>query len=113
MKKVKMKINLNLLIRILFIISSSFFTILLSNRYNSKIVLIGAILTFLISIFIDHRYLKKINFDKKNILISFFMSIYSLKYYLKIQNNFIKSLNDFVEYHFGIIFDDFILLFYL
>lgn len=108
MKKVKMKINLNLLIRILFIISSPFFTILLSNRYNSKIVLMGAILTFLISIFIDHRYLKKINFDKKNILISFFMSIYSLKYYLKFQNNFIKSLNDFVEYHFGIIFDDFI-----
>lgn len=108
MKKINRKFNLNLMIRILFIISSPFFTILLSNRYSSKIVLIGAILTLLISIFIDYKYLKNIEFNKKNILISFFISMYSLKYYLRFENNFVKSLNNLVENHFGIIFDDFI-----
>lgn len=108
MKKINRKFNLNLMIRILFIISSPFFTILLSNRYDSKIVLIGAVLTFLISVFIDYKYLKNIEFDKKNILISFFISMYSLKYYLRFENNFVKSLNNLVENHLGIIFDDFI-----
>lgn len=108
MKKINRKFNLNLMIRILFIISSPFFTILLSNRYGSKIVLIGAVLTFLISVFIDYKYLKNIAFDKKNILISFFISMYSLKYYLRFENNFVKSLNNLVENHLGIIFDDFI-----
>lgn len=108
MKKINRKLNLNLMVRILFIISSPFFTILLSNRYSSKIVLIGAVLTFLISVFIDYKYLKNIEFDKKNILISFFISMYSLKYYLRFENSFVKSLNNLVENYFGIIFDDFI-----
>ena len=70
--------------------------------------MIGAVLTFLISVFIDYKYLKNIAFDKKNILISFFISMYSLKYYLRFENNFVKSLNNLVENHLGIIFDDFI-----
>lgn len=108
MKIVKEKFNLNLMIRILFIISSPFFTILLSNRYSSKIVLIGSILSFLISIFIDYKYLKNMQFNKKNILISFFVSMYSLKYYLRFENNFIETLNNLIECHFGIVFEHFI-----
>ena len=108
MKKFDKKSIFNLVIRVLFILSSPFFTILLSNRYDSKIVLVGAIISFLISIFIDYKYLRNIQFDKKNILISFFLSMYSLKYYLGFENNFVKMLNSIVEYYFGILFDNFI-----
>lgn len=101
------KINLNIMIRVLFIISSPFFTIMLSNRYDYKITIIGAILTFLISILVDYKYIKKVYFEKRIILISFFISMYSLKYYINFENNFVKKMNDLVKYNFGIVFDDF------
>lgn len=101
------KINLNLIIRVLFIISSPFFTIMLSNRYDYKVSIIGAILTFFISILVNYKYLKNIDFEKKYILISFLISMYSLKYYINFENNFVKKINDLVVYHFGIMFDDF------
>lgn len=108
MKKINKKSVFNLVIRVLFMLSSPFFTILLSNRYDYKVVLVGAIISFLISIFIDYKYLRNIQFDKKCFFISIFISLYSLKYYLRFENSFVKMLNNLVKHYFGIVFDDFI-----
>lgn len=108
MEKINKKSVFNLVIRVLFMLSSPFFTILLSNRYDYKVVLVGAIISFLISIFVDYKYLRNIQFDKKCFFISIFISLYSLKYYLRFENSFVKMLNNLVKHYFGIVFDDFI-----
>lgn len=108
MEKINKKSVFNLVIRVLFMLSSPFFTILLSNRYDYKVVLVGAIISFLISIFVDYKYLRNIQFDKKCFFISIFISLYSLKYYLRFENSFVRMLNNLVKHYFGIVFDDFI-----
>jgi len=84
---------LNIIIRYLFILSCPFLTMLLSNRYKPKITFIGSILSFIVAIIIDRQFLRKVHFNLKKLIVSIFISIYSLKYYLQYDNTSINYIN--------------------
>lgn len=108
MCKFSLKSILSHLIIILFIISCPFLTILLSNRYEQKIVLISAILSFIISIFISIKYLKNKKFNNKKLIISSLIGLYSIKYYLNINNSTLNFFNEKLQILIGITPSNFI-----
>ena len=88
-----------------FVISSPFFTILVSNRYEPKIVLIGAFLSFISVAFLSYKFLKDVLINYKTLFISFLLSLYSVKYYVLYDNLFLNFLKIKIYNRFNIFID--------
>ena len=97
---------------VFFILSSPFFTVLVSNRYEPKVVLIGALLSLIIVFFLSCRYLKKVLLNYRILFVSFLLSLYSVKYYIVydnlslffIKNKFNNMFNIYLDSFFDNIF---------
>lgn len=102
-----MKKRFDFILKLLFVFSCPFFTILVSNRYDPKITLLGAGFSFLIAIFLYFEYLRSIVLDYKKLSISFILSLYIIKYFLRYENLCINFINEKIYSFSGITFEIF------
>lgn len=72
----KQQKKLNIFILVLFIISCPFLTMLLSARYTDTYALISSVLSFIVSIIIGFKYIVKIEYNKKTLIISSLIALY-------------------------------------
>ena len=98
--------KIDMLIKIILILSCPFLTFILSNRFDKIHTLIGLILSFLIFGLIVY---KKVSISKINIIkfiISTFVSLYMIKNFLKYSYNNLSSLNLVIYKVFNFYFPD-------
>lgn len=96
MKKLK-KINLGLILRIIFVLSCPFLTLLLSNRYDDIFVYIGCFFSFIIAFILQRKFWELNNFDKKKFLVALIISLYILGFFININNLTINNLRDIIS----------------
>ena len=85
--------RIELFIKLILMLSTPFLTILLSNRFEGKYILIGAVLSFFIFIYIIIRKIKIEKVDIKKILLITYISLYVIKVLLTFSGNNIALLN--------------------
>lgn len=90
-----------LIIKTLLIFSCPFFTILLSNRYSLKMILLGAIVAFGIFIYLAKKHIKIKSINKYKIILSTLIALYMIKGFLLYTDKNLSLINKIVETIFG------------
>lgn len=80
----KIKKNLGLIIRLLFVFSLPFFTLVFCNSiyFENRFIGVNVILTFFCGLFLQYKFLKNIDInkiEKNNLIMSIFLSLYVMK----------------------------------
>ena len=103
----KEKSVISIIMQIIFVLSCPFLTLLLSNRYETLFVCIGAFISLIISFILVRKFshqFSKIN--NKKLLVALAVSLYMLGLFSKINNLAINSLGAKINDIFGIYLED-------
>lgn len=101
-KQIEINNKQEIWIKIILILSCPFFTILLSNRFDIKHILIGAILSFFIFIYISMRKITIKSIDKCKLIVSIIIALYMIKRLLTYSVSNIILLDTIFNKLFGI-----------